>query len=64
MTSNHNLPHFYIPLTFYSGKILKCAGICTPDNVIWFTKNNPGTVIVDRYLGDRVRADDLSVVEG
>jgi len=55
--------HFYRPLPAFSGKILKYAGICTKDNVLWFTQENPGTVIVDRYLGDRIRADDFSVVE-
>jgi hypothetical protein len=58
-----NVPYFYRPIPAFNGKILKCAGICTPDNVIWFTRENPGTVIVDHYLGDRVRADDLSMVE-
>lgn len=57
-------PYFYRPIDAFNGRILKCAGICTADNVIWFTRENPGTVIAPRYLGDRVRADDFTVVEG
>jgi hypothetical protein len=56
-------PYFYRPIPYYNGKILKCAGICTKDNVIWFTRENPGTIIADRYLGDRIRADDLTEVK-
>jgi hypothetical protein len=57
------MQYFYRPIPYYNGKILKCAGICTEQNVIWFTRANPGTIIAPRYLGDRIRADDFSEVK-
>lgn len=55
--------YFYRPLRFFSGMVLKCAGICTEQNQTWFTEAClkeddpvylPGCVIMDGYKGDRV----------
>ncbi len=54
------MKYFYRPIPYYSGRVLKCAGICTEDNVRWFTRENPGTVVVEGYRGDRVCADDFT----
>lgn len=56
--------YFYRPLPYFGGRILKCAGICTEDNLLWFTAANPGTVLVNGYRGDRVHAADLAACKG
>jgi hypothetical protein len=55
------MPHyFYLPLAFYNGAILKCAGIADQTNREWFKAQNPQAVELDDYYGDRIRADDWS----
>lgn len=53
------IPYFYKPLSSHRGKVLKCAGIATEDNKEWFLEQNPGTVIMDHYCGDKIKADTL-----
>jgi hypothetical protein len=62
MTSAEATKYFYSPISFYAGKVLKCKGICTPDNREWFLEQNPGTIIVDGHRGDRIRSDDHTSV--
>ncbi|RPI47204.1 MAG: hypothetical protein EHM67_00045 [Hyphomicrobiaceae bacterium] len=45
--------YFYRPLPAFP-HIYKCAGICTAQNVTWFLRENPGTVALDGYHGDKV----------
>jgi hypothetical protein len=48
--------YFYTPVPAYP-HILKCQGICTPDNRGWFLAKHPGTIVVEGYQGDRIAAD-------
>lgn len=61
--SNLILPYFYYPIPFYNGKVLKCGGIATTGNEEWFKAAHPGTIILEGYRGDRIRADDHSQVD-
>lgn len=61
--TNLTQPYFYYPLSFYNGKVLKCGGIATTGNEKWFKEEHPGTIILEGYRGDRIRADDHSKVE-
>lgn len=56
--------HFYSPIPYYNGEVLKYQGICTPENEAWFVEDHPGTVIKDEYLGDRIKASDHSPFYG
>lgn len=58
--TNH---YFYRPIAFYSGTVLKCAGIANETNREWFTKLHPEAIELDSYRGDRIRSDDHSEVE-
>jgi len=33
--------YFYLPIAFYSGMVLKCAGIANATNRDWFTAQYP-----------------------
>jgi hypothetical protein len=58
-----SVSYFYRPLPYYNGAVLKCAGIAVSENREWFVKENPGTIILENYRGDRIRANDLSEVK-
>jgi len=55
--------YFYLPIAFYSGMVLKCAGIANATNRDWFTAQYPEAIELDAYYGDRIRADDWSEVK-
>jgi hypothetical protein len=57
------MPYFYLPLAYYNGAVLKCAGIATADNRGWFKEQHPDAVELDAYYGDRIRAYDWSEVK-
>lgn len=61
--TNLTFPYFYSPISYYDGKVLKCQGIATEGNKHWFLEQNPGTIILEGYRGDRIRASDLSEVK-
>jgi hypothetical protein len=54
--------YFYAPIPHYAGKILKCKGMATDANTAWFLEQNPGTIVLAGYRGDRIRAGSLRVV--
>lgn len=56
------LLHFYAPIAFYDGKILKYQGIVNENNEAICREKNPDGIILDTYMGDRIRAHDFSVV--
>lgn len=60
--TQHMLKYFYRPIAFYNGAVLKCAGIANETNLGWFIEQTPGTIVLDGYRGDRIRADDHSIV--
>jgi hypothetical protein len=45
--------HFYTPLAAYP-QVFKYRGMVSERNREWFPVQNPGTVIVTKYLGDRI----------
>jgi hypothetical protein len=51
-----HIGHYYRPIPFYAGKVLKYGGIATPGNA-WVLDEKPGTIILDRYIADRITAD-------
>jgi hypothetical protein len=55
--------YFYLPIAFYSGLVLKCAGIANATNREWFLAAHPDAIILGWYHGDRIRADDWSEVK-
>ena len=58
------MAYFYKPLEFFNGRVLKCQGIATDDNRGWFVEQNPGTIILVGYRGDRIRASDHTEFKG
>lgn len=56
--------YFYLPIAFYRGAVLKCAGIANETNRAWFVALNPQAVELDSYRGDRIRAADHSEFTG
>ena len=54
--------YFYLPIAYYNGAVLKCAGIANETNREWFTKANPQVIELDHYHGDRIRADDHNTI--
>lgn len=50
------MQYFYSPIAYYNGDVLKCKGIATEENKGWFVEQNPGTVILKGYRGDRILA--------
>ena len=62
--------YFYRPLAYFGGETLKCAGICTEENRVWFSEecnktdpkgvHLPGVVIVEGYRGDKIDSDTLT----
>ena len=52
------IPYFYRPIPYYNGKVLKCAGMATEENRKWFFEQNPGSIELDHYAGDRIKADN------
>jgi len=53
---NRKQPYFYEPIPYYSGKVLKCAGMPSEQNMAWMMAK-PGMVLLDEYKGDRIHAD-------
>lgn len=54
--------YFYEPLPAYP-HILKCRGICTNDNKVWFLAAHPDALVFVGYRGDRIRADNGDIVQ-
>ncbi|WP_371765526.1 hypothetical protein [Massilia sp.] len=54
--------HFYAPITYYNGEILKYQGMATKGNQAHLRATHPAGITLDKYLGDRIRASDFSVV--
>lgn len=54
--ANHwnQIGHFYTP--FGNKGMMKYQGIATEGNKEWFVAENPGTIIVDAYRGDQIKA--------
>lgn len=60
--ANHwnRIGHFYRPIAYYGGKVLKYEGIATEGN----KEHNADAVILPEYLGDRITADTHEVFAG
>jgi hypothetical protein len=50
------LGYFYLPIPYYQGRVLKCKGIACRRNMAHMLAQ-PGMVLLDRYMGDRITAD-------
>lgn len=48
--------HFYEPIAFYSGRVLKYQGRANARNREWMMAK-PGMIMVESYKGDRITAD-------
>jgi hypothetical protein len=61
--ANHwtKVGHFYTPIAMFDGKVLKYQGLATEGNKTWFVEQNPGTIILDKNMGDRINANDHSL---
>lgn len=62
LPANHwdEVGHFYSPIDFYNGAVLKYKGIATEGNKVWFVEETPGTIILAEYKGDRIKTADHS----
>lgn len=56
--------HFYTPLPYFKGEVLKYGGIATEANKVWVVEKNPGTIIVPEYIADRINAKDHTEFKG
>lgn len=56
--TDQTVSYFYTPIAFYRGTVLKCGGIVSAENTDWFKAQHPGTIVLEGYRGDRIRADD------
>lgn len=50
------LGHYYEPIPYYNGRVLKYRGIACGNNLHWMIAK-PGMLVLSRYLGDRITAD-------
>ena len=64
MNATAQTPYLYVPITFFDGKVLKCAGIATKTSEAIVRAKHPTTIVTDNYLGDRIYSDDLSPYTG
>ena len=55
--------HFYQPIEFYNGTILKYQGMESEANREWMMAK-PGMQMLDSYKGDRITADTHQVWTG
>jgi hypothetical protein len=60
--------YYYRPIAYFGGKVLKCAGMVSEENIKWFPSERcaepkdgylPGFVIAAEYKGDRVIAGSM-----
>lgn len=52
--------YFYLPIPVFAGRVLKCEGLATKENIRWMLTKHPDAIIVDGYRGDRIHADTLA----
>lgn len=55
--------HYYTPIEYYKGEVLKYAGIATKGNS-WVLEERPGTIVLSEYKGDRIKKADHSLHKG
>lgn len=48
--------HYYEPIAYYNGRVLKYAGIACPLNQAHMMAK-PGMLMLNSYKGDRITAD-------
>jgi len=48
--------HYYEPIPYYEGRVLKYAGLACAMNLEWMMAR-PGMLMLDAYKGDRITAD-------
>jgi hypothetical protein len=48
--------HYYLPIPYYKGRVLKYEGIACPMN-LQHMMAKPGMLLLDTYKGDRITAD-------
>jgi hypothetical protein len=51
-----HIGHYYEPIPFYSGRVLKYAGIACPMNEAHMMAK-PGIIMLPAYISDRITAD-------
>ena len=70
-------PYLYRPIAAYQGRVLKCAGIATPNSRVVVAERAkdkgdgltadgymPGFIELPDYAGDRITADTHTVFKG
>lgn len=55
--------HYYEPIAYYGGRVLKYAGIACPMNKAHMMAK-PGMLMLDAYKGDRITADTHQLFTG
>lgn len=55
--------HYYEPIPYYGGKVLKYAGIACPMNQAHMLSQS-GMVMLDAYKGDRITTDKHEIFYG
>jgi len=56
MNATKPLGHFYSPIKFYNGAVLKYEGIANATNIQWMLARE-GMIMLPEYCGDRITAD-------
>lgn len=55
--------HYYLPIPYYNGRVLKYEGIATRMNESHMM-SKPGMVLLNQYKGDRITADAHELFSG
>lgn len=55
--------HYYEPISFYKGKVLKYSGMACQANIEHMMEK-PGILILGCYKGDRITADNHELFTG
>lgn len=64
MANSKHVGHFYAPIAYFNGTVLKYHGIATEENQNWVVEKTPGTIILPEFNGDRINAADHSEYRG
>lgn len=58
------VPYIYVPIQFYAGKVLKCAGIATPESLAIVKEKHGDVIVLSEYKGDRILANTYELFTG
>ena len=58
MANSKVVGHFYTPIKYFDGEVLKYGGIADEENKEWVIEKHPGTIILPERIADRIWAAD------